>query len=191
MDFYTVRRKMENRGTSMTISPDFKVGKFSDFMVRGKSFYAVYDESTGLWSTDEYSIRSIIDADLEEEYSKVCDRFGDIEINVAWASSYDSGSWKKYCKWIKELPDNYHQLDDKLIFSNTEVKKSDYASHRLPYPLEEGCYDSFDEIIGTLYDEEERAKLEWGIGAVISGDSKSIQKFMFCMAKLVLANQLS
>lgn len=178
MDFYTVRRKMENRGTSMTISPDFKVGKFSDFMVRGKSFYAVYDESTGLWSTDEYSIRSIIDADLEEEYSKVCDRFGDIEINVAWASSYDSGSWKKYCKWIKELPDNYHQLDDKLIFSNTEVKKSDYASHRLSYPLEEGCYDSFDEIIGTLYDEEERAKLEWGIGAVISGDSKSIQKFI-------------
>ena len=32
--------------------------------------------------------------------------------------------------------------------------------------------------ISTLYDPEERQKLEWAIGAIISGDSKKIQKFI-------------
>ena len=34
------------------------------------------------------------------------------------------------------------------------------------------------ELMTTLYDEDERRKIEWAIGAVISGDSKSIQKFL-------------
>ena len=43
MDFYTVRRKSNKREGSLTIYPDFKIGKFNDFMVRGKAFYAVSD----------------------------------------------------------------------------------------------------------------------------------------------------
>lgn len=178
MDFYTVRRKTNKREGSLTIYPDFKIGRFNDFMVRGKAFYAVYDEQTSLWSTDEYSVRSMIDAELDAECDRVDGLFLESDIHVAWASSYDSKTWKTYREWIKQLPDNYHQLDDKLIFANSEVKKEDYASRRLPYPLAEGDYSAFDEIIGTLYSEEERAKLEWAIGSVIAGDSKTIQKFV-------------
>lgn len=178
MDFYTVRRKSNKREGSLTIYPDFKIGKFNDFMVRGKAFYAVYDESTGLWSTDEYSVRATIDAELDAECDRIDGLFMESDVRVAWASSYDSKTWKTYREWIKQLPDNYHQLDNKLIFANSEVKKEDYASRRLPYPLAEGDYSAFDEIIGTLYSEEERAKLEWAIGSVIAGDSKTIQKFV-------------
>lgn len=178
MDFYTIRRRMKDKGKTLEIYPDFKVGGFSDFMVRGKSFYAVYDPNTGLWSKDEYFVRQLIDKDLQDEYDKCVDLFSSSDIQIAWASSYGSGSWKSYCRWVKDLPDNYKQLDSKLIFSNTEVKKDDYASHKLSYPLEAGDYSSFDEIIGTLYEPEERAKLEWGIGAVVSGDSRDIQKFI-------------
>lgn len=178
MDFYTIRRKTDKKKGTVTIFPDFKVGKFEDFMVRGKAFYGVYDESTGLWSTDEYSVRAMIDADLEAEQDRVADLFMEADVKVAWASSYDSKTWRTYREWIKALPDNYHQLDDKLIFANSEVKRGDYASKRLAYPLAEGDFSAFDEIIGTLYSEEERAKLEWAIGSVISGDSKSIQKFI-------------
>ncbi len=60
----------------------------------------------------------------------------------------------------------------------TEVKKSDYVSRRLPYSITPSDYSAWDELSGTLYSVEERAKLEWSIGAVISGDSKTIQKFI-------------
>ena len=33
-------------------------------------------------------------------------------------------------------------------------------------------------IMSTLYEPDERAKLEWAIGAIVSGDAKNIQKFI-------------
>lgn len=85
-------------------------------------------------------------------------------------------NWHKYCQ--RQMRDNYHTLDDTLIFANTPVKKDSYASKRLPYPLEEGDISAYDELIGTLYSPEEREKIEWAIGAIVNGDSKKIQKFL-------------
>ena len=178
MDFYKICRKMDKKGYELKIYPDFKIGQFNDFMVRGKSFYAIWNPETGLWSTNEYVVREVVDKELNEYYEDIRDKFTNCDIQVAWMSSYNSRSWRSYCSWIKDLPDNYHQLDNKLIFQNTDVKREDYASKRLPYSLAEGNYDAFDEIIGTLYEPEERAKLEWAIGAVVSGDSIDIQKFI-------------
>jgi len=76
------------------------------------------------------------------------------------------------------MPDIYKQLDNKIIFSNTEVKREDYVSRRLDYPLLEGSYNNYEKLISTLYSPEERQKIEWAIGAIISGESKSIQKFL-------------
>ena len=84
--------------------------------------------------------------------------------------------WHKYCQ--KQMRDNYHMLDEKLVFSNMEPNKKDYASKRLPYPLEEGDCPAFKKLISTLYNEEERTKIEWAIGSIVTGDSKTIQKFM-------------
>jgi phage/plasmid-associated DNA primase len=33
-------------------------------------------------------------------------------------------------------------------------------------------------MLGVLYSVEERQKIEWAIGAIVSGDSKKIQKFL-------------
>lgn len=85
-------------------------------------------------------------------------------------------NWHKYCQ--RQMRDNYHTLDDTLIFANTPVKKDSYASKRLPYPLEKGDISAYDELIGTLYSPEEREKIEWAIGAIVNGDSKKIQKFL-------------
>lgn len=65
-----------------------------------------------------------------------------------------------------------------MIFSNTPVKKESYASKRLPYPLEPGSINAYDELMGVLYSPEEREKLEWAIGAVVNGASKEVQKFI-------------
>lgn len=85
-------------------------------------------------------------------------------------------SWHKYCQ--KQMRDNFHPLDETLIFANTKTTKKDYASKRLEYPLEKGDTSAWDKLISTLYSPEERHKIEWAIGAVITGDSKWIQKFM-------------
>jgi phage/plasmid-associated DNA primase len=76
------------------------------------------------------------------------------------------------------MRDSYHMLDEKLIFSNTETNKKDYASKRLNYPLEPGDCPAYEKLISTLYSETERLKIEWAIGAILSGDSKHIQKFL-------------
>lgn len=85
-------------------------------------------------------------------------------------------SWHKYCQ--KQMRDSFHTLDDRLIFSNTVTTKKDYASKRLSYPLERGDLSAYNRLMSTLYSEEERAKIEWAIGSIVSGESKKLQKFM-------------
>jgi hypothetical protein len=92
------------------------------------------------------------------------------------AESGTIDAWHKYCQ--KQSRDNFNQLDEKLIFSNTETNKKDYASKRLNYPLEPGSIEAWDKLVSTLYSEEERHKIEWAIGSIVTGDSKKIQKFM-------------
>lgn len=91
----------------------------------------------------------------------------------------DSGSIDKFHKYCqKQMRDSFTMLDEELIFSNTELCRENYASKRLSYPLADGDYSAWDKIIGTLYSEEERHKIEWCIGSIVSGDSKKLQKFM-------------
>ena len=81
---------------------------------------------------------------------------------------------------MRNLPDqsNYHPLDDTLSFENTETRKQDYVSKKLPYSLKKGKTDAWDELVGVLYSPEERDKIEWAIGSIVAGDSKWIQKFL-------------
>lgn len=175
MDFYTIKERMPKKGV-IEIYPDFKVRRTKDLMVRGKSFYAVWDEEAGMWSTDEFLVQRIVDKDLMERKDRI--QTEALEIHVKSLGDFTSNSWSMFNKYLTQLPDNSHLLDTKLTFANTVVKKSDYVSKRLPYSLEKGDHSAWDELIGTLYDKDERAKLEWAIGSIVAGDSKNIQKFI-------------
>jgi hypothetical protein len=176
VDFYQIRERSIKNGV-VEIYPDFKICRSKDLMVRGRSFYAIWDQEKGLWSTDEYDVQRLVDAELMSHREEVLLKT-DARVNVKLMSDFSSKSWAEFRNYIGHISDNANQLDTKLTFSNTEVKKKDYVSRKLNYPLEEGDYKSFDEMIGTLYDVEERAKLEWAIGSIVSGDSKDIQKFV-------------
>ena len=65
-----------------------------------------------------------------------------------------------------------------MTFANTEVRKEDYVSRRLPYRIEVGDISAYDELVSVLYDPPEREKLEWAVGSIIAGDSKRIQKLL-------------
>lgn len=176
MDFYQIKEGSLKKDVT-EIYPDFKVCRSKDLMVRGKSFYAVWDEEKGLWSTDEYDVQRLVDAELLEYKEKRKD-YIEGKIKVKTLGAFSNTSWTQFKRYMSLLSDNSHQLDERLTFSNTEVKKKDYVSRRLPYPLEEGSIDAYTEMIGTLYDPEEREKLEWAVGAIVAGDAKDIQKFL-------------
>ena len=176
MDFYQISVKEAKTGPSQ-IYPDWTVGRSKDLMVRGRSFYAIWDEERGLWSTDEYDVQRLVDEDLQRYAKEAYEKTGTTYV-VKNLKSFNTQIWSSFRKYMMNISDNHHVLDDKLIFANTEVKKTDYASKRLPYFLEEGTIDAWNELMSVLYSDEERAKIEWAIGAVISGDAKKIQKFL-------------
>ena len=174
MDFYQIKERSTKRGVT-EVYPDFIVKRSQDLMVRGKSFYAIWDEEAGLWSTDEYDVQRLVDQELLEYASKMKT---DDKISVKLLSNFSSKTWMDFKKYMNSISDNSIQLDNKVIFANTKVKRTDYVSRRLPYSLGKGKHDSYDELISTLYNKEERQKIEWAIGSVISGDAKKIQKFI-------------
>ena len=178
VDFLIISTRSTKKGTE--IFPKFRLyPKSKDLMIRGGDFYAVWIEERGLWSTNEDDALAIIDNELKKYADDFIDKHPEEYVNILYTWDSSTGSidqWHKYCQ--KQKRDSFEMLDETLIFSNTETNKSDYASKRLPYPLEEGNIDSYLKLVSTLYSDEERHKLEWAIGSVITGDSKHIQKFL-------------
>ena len=172
MDFYAIKTKEAKDGT-VTVYPDFMVGRSKDLMIRGKSFYAIWDEERGIWSTDEYDVQRLVDSDLNRYAEGIS-----VPCKVLSMKSFNTKTWSNFKSFMQNMSDNSHPLDETLIFSNTDVQKTDYASKRLPYPLENGNTEAWRELLSILYSDEERDKIEWAIGAVVSGEAKKIQKFM-------------
>lgn len=179
MDFFQIRtRRVKDKDTKeeyIEIYPSFIVGRSKDLMVRGRGFYAIWDEQRNLWSTDEYDVPRLVDAAL---WAYRDEHHPEDETRVRTLRDSDTERWAKFKRYVYNLSDNEHQLDSKIIFDGQEVEREDYASMRLEYPLQEGDHSAWDRIISTLYSEEERAKIEWAMGAIIHGDARDIQKFM-------------
>lgn len=172
MDFYRISEKRHRDG-NVHIAPQFIIAPTKDLMIRGGSFYAIWDEEAGLWSKKESDIPRLIDKDLFE--------YRDSHNPTAYVDTmkdFSSGSWIQFNKYVDAMFDTSHQLDERVTFSNTPVDRSNYVSRKLSYPLEPGEHKAYDELISTLYDPDERAKLEWIIGSIISGDSRDIEKFI-------------
>jgi hypothetical protein len=176
IDFAKISTRFNSKGI-LEIFPSFKLGKASDLMVRGKSFYAIYNEDTKLWSRDEFDVAYLIDVEIQKLADEIQARTPGQPIVCKYMNDYSTGSWREYKRWLKDHPDNYHALDQRIIFSNVDTKKSDYASFKLAYPLSDGPIDAYDKLVSRLYSPEERLKFEWAIGSIIAGDSKKIQKF--------------
>lgn len=145
-------------------------------MIRGGDFYAIWNESRGCWSTDFVDVVSLIDKKLDDyksahpEYEKAVVKY------MKFASTGSIDQWWKYVK--SQQRDNYHPLNQKLVFLNDPPRREDYSSKHLDYELKPGDYSAWNELVGTLYEPSERHKIEWAIGAVVSGDSKQLQKFL-------------
>lgn len=173
LDFMRVLCRETKSGKE--VYPRFVIKKTADLMIRGGDFYAVWNDDVGLWSTDEMDAVTLIDRDVRrwaEEHD-----MGDARLLLM--RDADSGvidRWHKYCQ--KQMRDSFHPLDDTVAFLDTEITKESYASMRLNYPLAPCETPGYDKLMSTLYSPEERRKIEWAIGAVVTGDSTWVQKFL-------------
>lgn len=180
LDFLSIEVIDRPRKQFIEVRPDFRI-KTEDLMIKGGDFYAVYDEKTKMWITDEMYVIESVDRELRKKKQELEMHVDGIGKNIACSYMMNSASgsidrWHKYVQL--QMRDQFNRLDDKVTFTNTEFDKHDYVSKTVGYPLEEGSIDAYEELISTLYSPDERRKLEWAVGSVIAGDSKMIQKFI-------------
>lgn len=173
MDFCEIKVKTLKNG-ALEVYPAFKIMNSKDLLVKGGRFYAVWNENTGLWSTDILDVQRIIDKEI---YDKRDEIKNDVPVFVKTLGEFESLKWTEFTNYLMKMPDSEARLNQKIVFANTPVKKDDYASIRLNYICEEGPIDNYLELVSILYDDAERQKFEWAIGSILAGDSIDIQKF--------------
>ena len=149
-------------------------------MTRGGAFYAIYDESTGFWTKSRPRAIELIDQQVREfalkdsgEEAMKDPVHGPVVIPMADSSNLLTVQFKRFCE---TMGDNWHALDQKMLFSNSEIKRTDYASKVLEYPLVDQPTPYYDALCDVLYLPDERQKWEWAVGSMITGDSTKIQK---------------
>ncbi len=186
-DFLRVERKWDNKLQRNVYTPSFEIkSNIKDLLVRGYKFYAIYNYNTGLWETDDARAVELIDEQVrqyvEEKESAALredPEHGPIIRRLSDQSNRTINTWHSFCeKDYRRDWDSRCQLNQKVIFSNTEVKRNDYASLKLDYPLQDCPTPYYDKLCEKLYLPSEQEKWEWFIGCIIAGDQRKIQKML-------------
>ena len=159
------------------VYPMFINGRTKDLMIRGGDLYAVWDDENKKWLTDELDIIPLIDGEIKKEYDKI--KKIDPNAKALYLRNGDNRMIAKWHQFVqKDMRDTYTQLDANFIFDNTEPKRENFSTICLPYHLEDKETPAYDHLTSVLYSPSELHKIEWCIGAILSGDSKKIQKFL-------------
>lgn len=175
MDFYEIETNpIRGQMGFMEVAPWFRNVNSRDIMLRDGDFVAIWNPNTGLWSKNEFDVVDLIDGDVRKyvENSNVQNMIPRLCV------SERDGVWKRYRQWTKNMVNTDHPLDRNPVFLNTVTRQEDHVSYRLPYSLEDGVPVNWSKLVDTLYDPSEREKIEWAIGSVLTGDSRTIDKFL-------------
>lgn len=149
---------------------------YHDLLVKGGSFYAVFDPDSHLWSQNLQRLGELIDRDIQEFADSYESPDGN-EVICMLMQNTSNGCWNRYISGLRNLADSDAVLNQRIIFANDTPKREDYATVQLEYAISEGDTSAYDRLMNTLYAPSEREKLEWGIGALVDGnDIQRIQK---------------
>ena len=178
LDFMEVITKKGKGNSESRAVPNFKLVETKDIMIKGGKFYAIWDEENKLWSKDYARAIEIIDKEIQ----KFADENG-LAPDLCMNTSMNKSAYNLRNYITKEMTDTFKPLDTKVIFANDKTTKEDYATFKLDYSLEDGQTPNWDKLVSTLYEPKEREKIEWAIGAIVSGDSKVTDKFLVFYGK--------
>lgn len=160
------------------VKAKFITMRVKDLMIRGGEFYAAWLEDEGRWTTDYDDVLERIDTAIMAKTEELRVKQGEYLYSPELFCYADSGAIDAWLKFTtKQLKDNHHILNQSILFADHEIKREDYASFKLDYTLTDDEAPGYEKLISTLYSPEERHKLEWSIGSIVTGDAKVNQKF--------------
>ena len=123
LDFVKPKIRQKNRNEGSIVCPSFECKPSEDLMIRGSDFYAVWDKTNKKWSTSEFDVIKLVDSELwqyRDENAEGSD--------VQTLSDFSSRQWMNFQQYVKNMPDQYHQLDNVIAFKGMEYDKTDYVS---------------------------------------------------------------
>lgn len=185
-DFLTVKKEFVAKQQRYVYSPSFVLKpKIKDLMTRARDFYAIFNPETNFWVTDEGEAIEMIDKQVQDHVVKDVgeqifndSEHGPIIKRIADTDTHLIDKWHKFCQ--KDMRDRYEKINQHVKFSNSEIKRTDYATYVLPYPLQEQSTPYYDKLVNTLYLPDEKKKFEYLVGCILAGDQSKIQKlFVF------------
>lgn len=179
LDFVRIFARKKSKSSVVDILPEYEVIDSKHLIIKGGKFYAIYNENTGFWSTNPFDAINIIDGYVKEYANKYKKEHEGAEVKchlLCNSGSKEIDKWRKFCN--QQMFDNHDgkELDVKMIFADYEPTPEDYATHKLSYSLVDEPTPACDEIMNTFYEPEERRKIQWVTGAILTGDSKTVEK---------------
>lgn len=173
MDFIRVAYKELKDGTR-EFYPSLQATESQDLVIRGNQFVAIWDEQTGLYSRQQSLVPDIVD----RAFSRMVEdrlRPGDV---VKKMRVFENQLFSRLIALIRSIGDMGPELDQKIVFYDQTPTKLDAATFKMPYSLTDAQCPVWEEIVSTLYEPEERVKIEWAIGSIFNGAAANeIQKF--------------
>ena len=125
MDFVTIENSYVKSRDAMVIKPTFVVGnQIDNLLVKGKSFYGIWNEKTGKWSTDEYDVVDYVDSLIDKKAEEI-KPMTSAKIEKDYLKMFNNGGWEKYKKYCQLIPSTSVQLDSDITFLNQKTTKED------------------------------------------------------------------
>ena len=159
-----------------TVGPKFNY-RGRDIVCKGGEMYAFWYDN--IWNTDMFKLMDIMDSEVSEKYHVLKKADPELEVVPHFMSDHDSNVMKKFREFTRQMPESDIQFNSRIIFSDQEIKREDYATEQLSYTPTPGDTPAFDEMFDKLYAPEEMQKIMWFIGAVLTNSMKRIEKFLF------------
>ena len=176
MDFYDIEVKDTKEKSVKIVRPYFINKPNKDIMTKSGKFYAIWDKENNIWSTSIYDVVRIVDEGTTELIKELREKDPTKVYKQEFMEKNSSKILDEFNKWCNLQDDNFKPLNCIVKFNNEKVKRNEYCSFKLPYDICEGPMDAYEELVSTLYEPEEKDKIEWAIGAVITGESIFLEK---------------
>lgn len=179
-DFYKIvvqKSKYPRDGYDYLVKPKFNLLNSKDIVVKQGKIYAFWINDK--WYLNQYSLYRKIDSDINKKIKELINKDNSIEVIGKYLNDSDSGELIKLKKNISVMEESEIDFNKKVLFSDHEIIREDYATFTLTYKPEKGSTEYFHKMFDLLYDKEELDKILWIIGAVATGEISNIQKMLY------------
>lgn len=179
MDFVKITKHegVTKQKKGIHVVPDFKYANVKDLVCKGGGMYAFWDE--GRWNTNIDDLVVSVDRAIYEKVQELKVKHPDTPIYGKYMDNNSSNMMNTFDNYTKLRKQSEQPFNKKIIFSNETPKREDFATTQLDYYPQEGPAPAFDELLGTLYSQEELDKILWCVGALFTNNMSQIQKFMY------------